>query len=268
MSTIEAEPTPPPSPARERWTAQWKELYAEVITTGLCTGCAGCVIACPHDVIGYDHEQGGYKPFHLEDELGADNCIHGEKGCTSCTRACPRFRAWEPQADEHLFGRGREPDEIAGIYSDILLTRASDDMVHKMGQDGGLVSAILIWAMDEGYIDAALDLLPRRPGRHWKAMPGVAANREEVLAGAGSRYTYSANTLALDEALERGLSKLALVGMSCQSSVPPVMWSRKIGKISKPIVFNIGLLCSKTFDDAIFEELFEAKYGLPRRPRW
>ena len=29
-------------------------------------------------------------------------------------------------------------------------------------------------------------------------------------------------------------------------------------------MFNIGLLCSKTFDDAIFEELFEAKYGLPK----
>jgi coenzyme F420 hydrogenase subunit beta len=27
-------------------------------------------------------------------------------------------------------------------------------------------------------------------------------------------------------------------------------------------VFNIGLLCSKTFDDAIFEELFLTKYGL------
>ncbi len=53
--------------------------------------------------------------------------------------------------------------------------------------------------------------------------------------------------------------------MSCQSSVPPVMWHRKIGKISKPIVFNIGLLCSKTFDDAIFEELFEAKYGLAKQ---
>ena len=46
----------------ERWTAQWKELYAEVITTGLCTGCAGCVITCPHDVIGYEHEEGKYKP--------------------------------------------------------------------------------------------------------------------------------------------------------------------------------------------------------------
>ena len=52
--------------------------------------------------------------------------------------------------------------------------------------------------------------------------------------------------------------------MSCQSSVPPVMWSRKIGKVGKPFILNIGLLCSKSFDDSIFEELFETKYGLAR----
>jgi coenzyme F420 hydrogenase subunit beta len=172
---------------------------------------------------------------------------------------------WEPQADEHLFGRTRLDDEVAGIHGDILLTRASEDMVHRMGQDGGLVSALLIWALDNDYIDGALtSYLEGGDATTWKAVPGVATNREEVLAGAGSRYTYSANTLAIDEARDRGLSRLALVGMSCQSSVPPVMWSRKIGKISKPIVFNIGLLCSKTFDDAIFEELFEAKYRIPK----
>jgi coenzyme F420 hydrogenase subunit beta len=253
-----------PKPRAERWTAQWKELYDEVVTSGLCTGCAGCVIACPHDVIGYDHTQGGYRPFHLEEELGPDNCIHGEKGCTSCTRACPRFRLWEPEADEHLFARARRVDEVSGIYSDILLTKASDDMVHRMGQDGGLVSALLIWAMDEGYIDAALVSFLEGDGTTWEAKPGVATNKEEILASAGSRYTYSANPLALQEAVERGFTKLALVGMSCQSSVPPVMWTRKVGKVSKPIIFNIGLLCSKTFDDAIFEELFEAKYGLAK----
>jgi coenzyme F420 hydrogenase subunit beta len=264
MKVTEA-PETSEAPKRERWSFQWKELYEEVITSGLCTGCAGCVISCPHDVIGYDHEQGGYKPFHLEDELGPGDCGHGLKGCTSCTRACPRFRAWEPEANEHLFDRERTADEVAGIYSDILLTRASDDMVHQMGQDGGLVSAILIWAMAEGYIDAALTSFLDGAAGDWKAKPGVAATRDEVLESAGSRYTYSANTLAMDEALERGFSKLALVGMSCQSSVPPVMWHRKIGKIGKPIVFNIGLLCSKTFDDAIFEELFEAKYGLAKQ---
>jgi coenzyme F420 hydrogenase subunit beta len=213
-------------------------------------------------VIGYTHEPGAYKPFHLEDELGPDNCIHGEKGCTTCTRACPRFRSWEPEADEHLFARTRRPDEVSGVYQDIMLTRASDEMVHRMGQDGGLVSALLIWALENDYIDAALVSYLEGDGRTWKATPGVAATNEQVLNAAGSRYTYSANTLALPDAIAAGHSRLALVGMSCQSSVPPIMWGRKAGKVGKPFLFNIGLLCSKTFDDSIFGELFETKYDL------
>jgi len=248
-----------------RWTSQWAELKDEVIDTNLCTGCSGCVVACPHDVIGYRHESGGYKPFHLEEELGPDDCIHGQKGCTSCTRACPRFRSWEPEADEHLFARYRRDDELAGIYQDILLTKASDETVHRMGQDGGLVSAMLLWLLDEGYIDGALVSYLEGERSAWKARPGVATTKDEVLAAAGSRYTYSANTLALDEAVERGLSNLALVGMSCMTSIPAVMWHRKIGKVSKPIKFVLGLLCSKTFDDAIFEELFETKYGIAKQ---
>ena len=270
--------TDEPPVKKERWTAQWKELYDEVITTGLCTGCAGCVIACPHDVIGYEHTStrdlpadagdrgvaAGYRPFHLEEELGLDNCIHGEKGCTSCTRACPRFRAWEVEADTFLFGREREADEISGVFKDIVLARASDDFVHELGQDGGLVSALLIWALEHGYIDSALVSYLEGDGSGWKALPGVATTREEVLASAGSRYTYSANTLAYPDAVQRGFEKICLVGMGCQTSSPPVMKTRKIGKVGRKFALNIGLLCSKTFDDAIFEELFEAKYGLKR----
>jgi len=163
----------PWSPAEGRWTHQWKELYDEVITSGLCTGCAACVIACPHDVIGYNHAEGGYRPFHLEDELGPTDCTHGVKGCTSCTRACPRFRDWEPLADDHLFGRVREVKEVSGIYDEVLLTRAADDNVHDLGQDGGLVSAILIWLLDEGYIDGALVSYLEGDGSTWKAKPGV-----------------------------------------------------------------------------------------------
>ena len=248
----------------ERWTNQWKELYEEVINTGLCTGCAGCVIACPHEVIGYKHEEGNYKPFHIEEELGLDNCGHGEKGCTSCTRACPRFRTWEPDADMHLFGKTRDDSAMYGQYKQLLLVRAADDNVHEKGQDGGFVSAMLIWLMKHDYIDAALTSFMEGDGTSWKALPGIARNPEDVLKAAGSRYTYSANTLALKQAQEEGLSRLALVGMSCQSSVLPIMWKRKVGKTGKPFLFNIGLLCSKTFDDAIFEELFLAKYGLKK----
>jgi coenzyme F420 hydrogenase subunit beta len=255
----------PDAPAKaERWTAQWKELYEEVINTGLCTGCAGCVVTCPHDVIGYEHEEGKYKPFHLEEELGLDNCLHGEKGCTTCTRACPRFRSWESAANNHLFGRDRQDDEMAGIWEQLLLTRATDTTQHQKGQDGGFVTAMLSWLLDNNYIEGAL-VSGVEQDDAWKAKPVLVQTKEEVLATAGSRYTYCANPLALPEAKEKGLTKLALVGMGCQVSSPPVMWDRKAGKVSKPFQFNIGLLCSKTFDDAIFTELFEPKYGLKKQ---
>src|SRR5215471_11969251 len=207
-------------PERERWVAHWAHLYDEVVTSGLCTGCAGCVVACPHDVLGYDDSNGVYKPFHLEAEDGPGGCGHGDRGCTSCTRACPRFRTWEPEIDQSLFGRPRDADEMYGVFKDIILARASDRTVHEMGQDGGLVSAILLWCLEHGYIDAALVSYLEGDGTSWKAIPGVARNREEIVASAGSRYTYSANTMAYKQALESGASKMALVGMSCQSSVP------------------------------------------------
>ena len=172
---------------------------------------------------------------------------------------------WGPEADRHLFGRERLPEELSGVYSEILLARASDDFVYEMGQDGGLVSAILIWCLENDIIDGALTsdverLSDGEPG--WKAVPAVVADREEVLRCAGSRYTYSASIIAYDEARARGLNRLALVGMSCQSSIGPVMWHRNAGSPGRAIKLNIGLLCSKSFDDSMLDELFETKYGL------
>jgi len=243
---------------------QWSHLFEEVVTSGLCTGCAGCVVACPHDVLDYDDANGHYKPINIEEGTGPGECSHGERGCTLCTRACPRFRNWEDEADSLLFGRLRELDEVAGIAKDIVLARAVDQQVLDLGQDGGLVSAILLWALDKGVIDAALVSYLEGDGSSWKAVPGVARTRDDVLASAGSRYTYSANLLAYNEAIDGGAEKLALVGMGCQTSMPPVMTARKGGKVPRRFALSIGLLCSKTFDDAIFPELLEAKYGLLR----
>ena len=93
----------------------WAHLHEEVVTTGLCTGCAGCVVACPYDVLGYDAAGGRYRPFHVEADGGPTGCTHGERGCTLCTRACPRFRAWEPEVDAFLFGRARIEDKLYGV---------------------------------------------------------------------------------------------------------------------------------------------------------
>jgi coenzyme F420 hydrogenase subunit beta len=145
-----------------------------------------------------------------------------------------------------------------------VLAKATDEVLHEVGQDGGLVAALLVYALEHDVIDAALVSYLEGDGSTWKAVPGVARTREDVIASAGSRYTYSANTLAYNDAIESGAERIALVGMSCQSSVPPVMKQRRAGKVARRLSLNIGLLCSKTFDDSIFEELFEAKYGLKK----
>src|SRR5271156_2294952 len=143
----------------------WADLYTEVVTSGLCTGCAACVVVCPYDVLGYDDSEGNYKPFHVAEDGGTADCTHGVKGCTLCTRACPRFREWETEIDTFMFGRERLDEEVFGVSQDVVL-----------------VSAILIHALENDVIDAALVSYLEGDGTSWKAVPGVATTREQVLA--------------------------------------------------------------------------------------
>jgi coenzyme F420 hydrogenase subunit beta len=242
---------------------QWKELFSEVVTSGLCTGCAACVIACPHDVLDYNADGGVYRPFHLDIDGGPTDCTHGEKGCTMCTRACPRFRNWESEIDQHRFARERTDDEVFGM-GDVLLARSSDASLLENGQDGGFVSTLLIYCLENDRIDAALVSGLEGDGATWRAEPRVATTRQDVIDTAQSRYTYSANLLAYPRAVEAGAERIAVVGMGCMASAPGAMQVRKAGKIARRLSLTIGLLCSKTFDDRIFEELFEAQYGLAR----
>ena len=128
----------------------------------------------------------------------------------------------------------------------ILLVRARDTEVFTAGQDGGLVSAMLIWGLETGRIDGVLTS-KLTPGRPFDAEPALVTDRAGVIATAGSRYTYSANPLAMKEAEEQKLKQLALIGMSCQASINGTVKARGIAKYDRKIALTLGLLCSKTF---------------------
>jgi coenzyme F420 hydrogenase subunit beta len=247
--------------AEDSGKTQWHELYHEVVETNLCTGCAACVMACPRDVLEYDHSE-TYHPFNVELSTAADDCSHGQRGCDICTRACPRFRDWEVESDLALFERPRRPGEVYGIERGVYLVRAADPEVLERGQDGGLVSALLIWGLETGRIEGALTSRLSKT-RLWDCEPFLATTRDEVLEAAGSRYTYAANPLAMKDAERRGLKRLALVGMSCQASINGTLAARRVNKYARRIELVIGLLCSKSFEYEGMRQIITEEYGVP-----
>ena len=174
----------------------WAELYNEVVTSGLCTGCAACIVACPHDVLSYDDTGGRYKPFHVEADGGPRTAPTGSRAAPCAPGPVPAFGRGSPRSTPSCSAGSGPTEEVAGISWDILLVRATDpEILGRPGRRAGLGDP---------------DLGPRarrhrrrpglRPRRRRHHLEGRARpwprTRAEVLAAAGSRYTYSANTLA------------------------------------------------------------------------
>ena len=122
-------------------STQWRDLYHEVVTSGLCTGCTACIVACPFHVLGYEDDM----PVQLQ-EGGPDACTHGDRGCSLCTlrvSALPRVGVRDRRS---LFGRARRPEELIGLPRHLSWRGVAPEAL-AAGQDGGVVSALLMWGL-------------------------------------------------------------------------------------------------------------------------
>ena len=158
-----------------RWRDNWRDLFEQVLSTERCTGCSGCVVACPKKVLHLDRES--WTPrldseAWFEDRAG--DCLFGERGCTLCARACPRFGSWESEADLELWSRTRRVEEVLGVHRRILMVEATDTAIAGAGQDGGLGTAMLLFALDKGYIDG---VLVSQYDDELRTQPGIARTR-------------------------------------------------------------------------------------------
>jgi coenzyme F420 hydrogenase subunit beta len=237
--------------------AHWRDLYYDVVQTGLCTGCAGCVVVCPHQVLDYKH----LTPFQTLDT--PDNCVHGEKGCDTCARACPRIGYGAVDIDKLLFGREKKAHELCGIYDEIVFARTRDPRVLARTQDGGIASTMAIWALESGEIDG---VLTSSNGAEWHPLDSgayVATNAEEILAGGMSRYTYVPTPLPLKQAVKDGYSKLALMAVPCQTEFIRKLMTTKVKKYHSRVALILGLLCSETFEfEPFITETMVEKRGI------
>ena len=261
----------------------FKDMMNDVVDYGSCCECGTCVLVCPHNVIEYVDG----KPKQTAKASAAfDYCGISEGiGCDVCAQVCPRLAPREFQLQEKVFAQeqGRTYASGFGTYQEIYAARVKDPRVLAVAQDGGVVTALLLHALRTGLIDGAVVSAPD-PEKPCGPRPVCATTEEEILAAAGSWYTYCPNDLALAEAGEKGCEKVAFVGVPCQ--ITPTrkaqyrdpefiqtekkrekMVDRQTRSLKDPsdrIALRVGLLCSEVFDfEGLMVRKIQDEMGIP-----
>lgn len=227
----------------------WKHLYEEIVATEICCSCSACIVACPHKVL----ELNDFDPVQTDKSSPFDNCIHGEEGCSLCAMACPRLDPHVDVIEELVHGEGvhRPMEKVEGPYRYKTLARAKDEAFLKPGQDGGAVTALIAWGLHTGELDGAVVAAPSEKVP-WLDEPRLVRSKEELLATAGSRYTYCATPLGLKEAAAAKCKSVALVGVSCESTAVRQIAAAGIKRWTRNVKMVFGLMCTETFDYEAF----------------
>jgi coenzyme F420 hydrogenase subunit beta len=167
-----------------------------------------------------------------------------------------------PKVENFVFGRERKPEEDFGIYRRLAITQTANNQILKVCQDGGAVTALLLFALKEGIIDGAI-VTKEEQERPFYPRPALATTTEEILQSAGTKYFYSPNILALTEAIKQKKSHIAFVGTPCQIRAIRKMQTVGLKKYVAPIKFLIGLACSECFTyEGLMENHIHKKLGI------
>jgi len=208
-----------------------ESLREKVVLKKVCAGCGACVLVCPFACLEYAGEN--------------PSLVKKCEVCGICPKVCPRYD-FSLQALERLFfERERKSDEEFGVYRRIAIAQASDNKILQSCQDGGVVSALLTFALKNGIIDAAV--VSAKSNKPLFPFPKLVSTPLEILECAGTRYTYSPNLLALPEAVKLKKKSLAFVGTPCQIQAIRKIEAVPLKKYSGMLRFTIGLMCTESF---------------------
>jgi coenzyme F420 hydrogenase subunit beta len=223
-------------------------LQEKVILKEICSGCEACILVCPFGCLEYFEER--------------PNLIKKCEICGICPRTCPRYDFPQATLEKMVYGRERGPSEDFGVYRRSVIAQAADDKIRGVGQDGGMVSALLIYALNNGIIDSAVVSMMSRE-KPWFPLPKLVSTAEEVLECAGTRYMYSPNLLALREAVKQKRKSVAFVGTPCQIQAIRKIEAFPLKKFSSLIKFTVGLMCTESFTyDGLVEKHIRGVLGV------
>lgn len=211
-------------------------LQKEVFNRGLCTVCGACVGYCPY-----------IKTFGEQVAI-----IHDCKVCDGiCYRLCPRGFTDYAGLRQRVFGTA-DFDPVLGTHTALYFARTTSEKLRTSAQYGGIVTALSLFALQQGLIDSAL----MAGGTPSNAQPFLCSSPEDIFEMAGSKFTAVPTLSIFQEAVKNGFERIGIAGRPCQ-----VTASRKMQQAEEingqNIALVIGLFCFWSLSPGLYSFLKE-----------
>jgi len=234
----------------------FSDLIIEVQERGICGKCGGCVSFC---------SAGEYHALTLDEDgspkyADEDQCLK----CGICYLICPQIGVLDNELrDRHAWTMP------IGPVRKMTSAAASDAAVRAAGTDGGIVTALLVHALEKHIIQAVV--VSRETDTFGREVI-VATTPEQIVEAAGSHYdesrqlheagrrytTFSPTVREIRDLRQQDIRRIAVVGTPCQ--VHTIRKMQLLNVIpSDTVVLAIGLFCMESFafDEPARERLEE-----------
>lgn len=194
-----------------------------IMNSDLCTRCGSCVGLSEGKIVFKDRE-GRYKP-EIRVEPSEE---HSYRLLLSCPGKDFNFKYYRAK----FYADAPQFHLYTGPVHSISIAHSNDPEIRSSGASGGILSAILIYLIEEGKIDGAV-VTGMSNSQPWLTQPFIATTREEIISAAQSKYIITSVNEILPQ-IEAFKGTLAYVGLP-----PQVQSIRKLQEINDPSVRNI-----------------------------
>lgn len=198
-----------------------------VMAGDTCAGCGLCAgidpaIAMTRSPLGY------WRPSAVGQPKPDSNGV--------LEQACPgaRVAPWDDAPNRHA---------IWGRYHRCLAAWASDPEVRHLGSSGGILSALALFALHQGLVDRVLHV-GMDPDAPLLTAIRRSAGREDILAGAGSRYAPAAPLAELSAELDRP-GRILFIGKPCDAGAMRQMVRTDAGLAAR-VPYILSFYCAGT----------------------
>lgn len=204
------------------------------IKNNLCTGCGICVVFCPNEAIELTINK--YKGIY-EPKLDKNRCNY----CFICSKVCPGHEIDYKKLSYEIFRK--KPKNLVGNYLNCYTGHSTNLDIRYNSSSGGLITQLLIFALEKGLIDGAL-VTRMKKDNPLEPEPFIAKTKDEIIDSSKSKYCPVPLNIALKKMLNSNKNhKIAVVGLPCH--INGIRKAEKVSiKLKKMIKLHIGIFCN------------------------